>query len=139
MLKFLTDEWIAALDEAAAADAELRQLAGELVLTIEQEVTGGPDGDVCYHVAFDRGQVAVRPGPAEHATLRFSQDYQTAAAISLGAGSAQRAFMTGQLRVGGDLRVLLAHGEAMAQLHDAFGAVRARTVAVDGDIGLGEA
>lgn len=134
MLSFLTDEWIAALDEAATTDAALRELSADLVLTIEQEVTGGPDGDVRYHVVFHHGQVSVRPGPAPDATLRFSQDYETAAAISLGSGSAQRAFMTGQLRVGGDLRVLLDHGEAMAQLHDAFGAVRARTVAV----GLGE-
>jgi hypothetical protein len=35
--------------------------------------------------------------------------------------------MTGQLQVGGDLRVLLAHTEVLTQLDDAFAAVRART------------
>ena len=53
-----------------------------------------------------------------------------ASAIAAGSSSAQRAFMTGRLRVGGDLRVLLAHGEALAQLDDVFAGVRARTAPV---------
>ena len=51
----------------------------------------------------------------------------TAASIAMGQGSAQRAFMTGRLRVGGDLRVLLEHSDVLAQLEDVFAAVRART------------
>jgi putative sterol carrier protein len=127
MLTFLSDEWIAALHEAAAADAGLAERTRDLSLTIEQEVTGAPAGDVRYHLAFDHGSVAVRPGPAPDATVRFHQDYATAASIAMGQGSAQRAFMTGRLRVGGDLRALLAHAEVLAQLDDVFARVRART------------
>lgn len=127
MLTFLSDEWIAALNQAVADDEELARLTAEVSLVIEQEVTGGPLGDVVYHVAFDRGRVSVRPGAAAHPTVRFSQDHDTAAAIATGQGSAQRAFMTGRLRVGGDLRVLLAHGEVLSQLDDVFAGVRART------------
>ncbi len=39
----------------------------------------------------------------------------------------QVTFMTGKLRVGGDLRVLLDHGDALAQLGDVFSSVRAVT------------
>ena len=35
--------------------------------------------------------------------------------------------MTGRLRVGGDLSVLLEHGDVLAELDDVFAAVRART------------
>lgn len=129
MLTFLSDEWVAAMHEAAAADEELRAGCAEVELTVEQEVTGSPWGDVRYHVAIERGQVSVAAGPAPSPTVRFSQDYETAASIALGHGSAQRAFMSGQLRVGGDLRVLLAHREVLAQLHDVFAGVRARTSA----------
>ncbi len=59
--------------------------------------------------------------------VRFTQDHETALAIASGHGSAQRAFMTGRLQVGGDLRVLLDHSEVLAQLDDVFAAVRART------------
>ena len=108
MLTFLSDEWIGALHEAARADATLAECTRDVALTIEQEVTGAPTGDVRYHLVFDHGSVAVAPGPAANATVRFHQDYATAASIAMGQGSAQRAFMTGRLRVGGDLRALLA-------------------------------
>lgn len=127
MLTFLSDEWIRALHEAASGDAGLAERTSDVALTIEQEVTGGPGGDVRYHMAFDHGSVAVTAGPARDATVRFHQDYATAASIAMGRGSAQRAFMTGRLRVGGDLRVLLAHGDVLAQLEDVFASVRART------------
>ena len=127
MLTFLSDEWIAALHEAVSTNANLRTLTADLALVIEQDITGGPNGDVCYHLAFDHGTVSVTAGPAPEATVRFHQDHATAAAIAMGTSSAQRAFMTGRLRVGGDLRVLLEHAEVLAQLDDVFAAVRSRT------------
>lgn len=127
MVAFLSDEWIDALDRAASGDADLRSWCADLALQIEQEVTDGPQGPVTYHVVLDHGVASVRPGPAPSATIRFSQDYETAAAIALGTGSAQRAFMTGRLRVGGDLRVLLDRSDLLAALGDAFAAVRAVT------------
>lgn len=127
MLTFLSDEWIGALHQAAAADEELAAQAAGLSLTIEQEVVGGPDGDVSFHLTFDHGTVTVAAGPAPSATVRFHQDYATAASIAMGHGSAQRAFMTGRLRVGGDLRVLLEHREVLAQVGDVFASVREET------------
>lgn len=127
MLTFLSDDWIAALHEAVATDAGLAASTADLSLTIDQEITDGPFGDVRYHVTFDNGTVSVAPGSSATATVRFHQDYETAAAIAMGESSAQRAFMTGRLRVGGDLRELLAHTEVLAQLDDLFGGVRART------------
>lgn len=132
MLTFLSPEWIAAVDDALRADAEIGRLATGLELTIEQRVTGvdpalAPDGEVRYHVSFSDGRAGASPGPAEAPTIRFSQDEATARAIAAGSGSAQRAFMTGRLTVGGDLRVLLDHGDLLAQVGDVFAAVRART------------
>ncbi|WP_426574115.1 SCP2 sterol-binding domain-containing protein [Aquihabitans sp. McL0605] len=127
MLTFLSDDWIAALDQAVATDERLGALTADVSLVIEQEVTDTPLGEVRYHIAFDRGRVSVANGPAAEPTVRFSQDYATAADIATGRGSAQRAFMTGRLRIGGDLRVLLDHGDVLTQLDDVFAGVRART------------
>ena len=69
MLTFLSDEWISALHDAASADQVLAEQTRDVALTIEQEVTGTPRGDVRYHLTFDHGSVAVVPGPAPVATV----------------------------------------------------------------------
>lgn len=132
MVDFLSPAWIDALHDAASSSTSLRAAATDLDLSVEQTVVGGgvehgPDGAVRYHLILRHGSVAVRPGALPTATVRFEQDIETAAAIASGRGSAQRAFMTGRLRVGGDLRVLLEHGDLLAQLDDAFAEVRAKT------------
>lgn len=127
VLSFLSDAWIAALHDAAAGDEALARSTADLGLCIEQCVTDGPDGEFRYHVRFDHGEVSVSAGPADDPDIRFTTDRETATAIAAGRRSAQRAFMTGDLRIGGDLRAVLDHGEALAGLDDAFGPVRART------------
>jgi putative sterol carrier protein len=126
-MRFLSEAWVEALDEAAREDPGLEEATKDLSLTIRQEVTGGPDGDARWHVIIDDGSTSVGVGPAADPTIWFSQDYGTAIDIATGAVSAQRAFMTGRLRIGGDLRVLFSHGVTLAQLEDVFAAVRADT------------
>jgi hypothetical protein len=130
VVAFLSDGWIEALDRAARGDAGLAELAADVRIVVEQHVTGTGTvggGDVRYHVSFADGVVSVRPGPADDPTLRFTQDLTTAVEVASGRTSAQRAFMTGRLQVGGDLSVLLAHGDLFAGLADVFAAVRADT------------
>lgn len=119
MPRYLSPEWIAALDAAAAA-------AGEVVpgvtLTVQQIV-----GDVTYHVRIADGRVRVHEGRAPDADVTFRQDPAVAAAIARGERSAQAAFMAGELRVGGDLTALMTHQAAFAALDDVFAAVRAET------------
>jgi hypothetical protein len=127
MLRFLTPEWLQALDGAARADASLATATADLALVLEQQVVGLPEGPFRYHITFDHGSVSVAEGPAASADVRFTQDVATARAIAAGTRSAQRAFMTGDLRVGGDLRILLDHQVALATLDDVFADVRSRT------------
>ena len=63
------------------------------------------------------------PGVVSHQFTLENVD----AAIASGTASAQRAFMTGQLRVGGDLRALVEAQDAMAAIGDVFASVRQRT------------
>ena len=59
--------------------------------------------------------------------MSFTQDRATAVAIAQGSLSAQVAFMDGRLRLGGDLRSVLARAGDLAALDDAFAATRAST------------
>ena len=128
MVDFLTPEWLDALDAAARADKTLADTTRELDLVFEQRVHDSDDATpFVYQVAFDRGTTPVSAGATRPATVTFTQDRATAAAIASGTASAQRAFMTGQLRVGGDLRALVEAQDAMAAIGDVFASVRQRT------------
>lgn len=126
MAEFLSPEWITALHEAASSDADLAEATAEMDLILEQHVTDGDD-EIAYHIVFDRGSVSIAAGPADSPTVRFRQDRATAEAIALGELSAQRAFMSGRLRIGGDVQALVENSQALAALGDTFESLRAST------------
>jgi len=120
---FLSAEWIGELDaEAVTVDAEV-------TFTLDQVVTGGPDGDVRYRLALGDGRLAVRPSragdPPADATLTLP--YATAVDLTTGRCTASEAFSGGRVRFSGDLGRLQAATTALAAASDAFGRVRART------------
>ena len=125
MARFLTPEWFEALKAAAATSTTTPSDGVHLVL--RQVVTGGPDGDVEYSVAVDDGSVDVRPGPPDRVDATFTEDYETAAAINRGDLSPQEAFMTGRIRVSGNVAVLVASQAALAELAPVLASVRATT------------
>jgi hypothetical protein len=135
---YLSPEWMDAARGALAADTGLKAATAEVRLTLEQVVTGVPPeadpdgtGSVRWHVRLDQGEVALSAGGAgtdgPEADVRFTTDYATAAAIATGRLSAQRAFLDGRLRVGGDVGMLGRNQRAFAAVDDALAAVRAAT------------
>ncbi len=125
--KYLTPEWVADLDRAAQASEAIRAAAPELVFVAEHAVTGLPVGTVRYHIEFDHGVARLRFGPAERADASFTEDHETAVAVSTGAINAQSAFMSGRLRVSGDMDKLMAAQPAFVALDAALEDARART------------
>src|SRR5699024_9675613 len=128
MAEFLSPEWITKLHTAASTDPDLAAATADIALVVEQHVGDGEDGDAngsetIYHIVFDRGTVAILTGPAEDPTVRFRQDRATAEAIARGQISAQRAFMSGRLRIGGDVQALVENSRALAALGDCFATI----------------
>ncbi|MCQ3808121.1 MAG: SCP2 sterol-binding domain-containing protein [Acidimicrobiaceae bacterium] len=81
----------------------------ELSLTIEHRISGSDQRT--WHVVIERGNVSVAPGPHPDATLTLTGSRSTTDAISRGEKSAQRAFLDGELQVGGNVSALLdCHG-----------------------------
>ena len=121
MAKYLTPEWVDDLDRAAQASDAIRVAAPDLVLVVEHAVTGLAEGTVRYHIEFDHGVARLRFGPAVRADASFTEDHETAVAVSTGAINAQSAFMAGRLRVSGDMDKLMAAQPAFAALDAALG------------------
>lgn len=126
-MRYLSPEWLDAARDAVAADDALATALAGVTLSVEQTVDGTPDGTVRWHIAVGDGKVALTPGPASRPDVRFTTTWDTAVAVARGDLAAQRAFVEGELRVGGDLTLLIAHQHAVAAVDDALAALRADT------------
>ncbi|HUF32312.1 MAG TPA: SCP2 sterol-binding domain-containing protein [Acidimicrobiales bacterium] len=125
MARFLSDEWVAELGDALAAGEDLAEATTGTHLTVQQVVTGDDGG--AWWVRVDGGQVRAGTGRAEDPDVTMTTDRPTAVALAQGHLAAQDAFAAGRLRLGGDITVIIRHGEALACVDDAVAAVRART------------
>ena len=108
-MRFLSPEW---LERMAAATSPA---SPGVDLSVHQQVTGGPDGDVEYTLRLAGGRVTFEPGPGI-ADVGLVSDYETAAAISQGHLSPATAFAAGRLRVVGPVSPLVANQEVFADL-----------------------
>ena len=100
---FLSDAWFDAVealrDKAPAAPEEVADIAVNMV------VTGGPDGDRALHFAdgrFDRGLVDGAP-----TTVTVPHRVARSMLVDLDPEVAITAFMTGEIRVEGDITKLM--------------------------------
>ena len=110
-LTHLSAEWIEALDASLASSV----FAPDVRIVIQQIVD-----DHAYHVTIADGRGRVVGGRAVEATVTFTQDEATAADIARGGLSAQQAFMSGRLRVRGDLPALARAQDVLTELDRAF-------------------
>ncbi|MGH9165922.1 MAG: SCP2 sterol-binding domain-containing protein [Acidimicrobiales bacterium] len=125
MASYLSESWFEEV-RAAVAAATPPVVAGDGV-TLQQVVTGGPDGEVRYWLRVAEGAASVERGDAERPDATVTSSYETAAAVHQRQRSVEQAFLAGELRLAGDLAVLVAHQAALAGLDAAVDAVRART------------
>jgi putative sterol carrier protein len=128
VLAYLSDEWVTAVDEALSG-LDPTTFDPPVSLTIHQTVTGGPNGDCSYSVWFDGGRAgAGRRAPGGTTPdVSLTCDWDTAVGIATGKDRAQRAFLDGRLRLGGDSRPLVAHAGVLATIDDVLAGVRADT------------
>ena len=126
MARYLSDEWLRALDEAASENEALRQATRGTQLVVQERITDAPEGDTAYYVEVDDGTVTFHPGEHADPDVTFRQPYDIAVAIGRNETSAQAAFMIGKLTVTGDVGKLIEHHDAFTGIDDATDAVRAR-------------
>ena len=79
--------------------------------TLEQRIEG--DNTATWHVEIAEGRLRVGTGPGRDCTVWLTIPRPVAEGIRVGVLSAQRAFLDGDLRIGGDVGALLAHRSAL--------------------------
>jgi hypothetical protein len=118
MLRYLSAEWIEAVGRAASGV----RVEGVAPLSIDHVV-----GEHRWHLVWDGASLTVGLGETGTATLRFEQDEATARAIAEGAVNAQTAFISGRLRITGDVERLIDSAPLFTALDAALAPVRALT------------
>ena len=115
MSKFLSEEWTNDVSAAMASHEGFKNALGAADLAIQFHVSDAPDGEVDYYLAADSGVSNMAIGTLESPDITVNQSYETAAAISKGELNTQTAFMTGKLKVSGNLAKLMMHQSAVQQ------------------------
>ena len=105
-VKYLSEEWAKAVTEAVnASDSFKQQAAGKNVKL--QYVVTTPDGETQYYTELKDGQADVGIGTIDDPEATLSADYDTSAALFRNELNATAAYMSGKLKIQGDLMRLM--------------------------------
>ena len=112
---FLSPEWAEALTTALNTNDAFRQAITGQTATIQQ-VINGDDGETKYWIKIAEGAIDMGVGEADGAEATITQSYDTAVKLAKNELSAVTAFMTGKIKVGGNMGLLLGLQGAFGQL-----------------------
>ncbi len=119
-VKFLSSEWAEQVKAALNADGAFRTAAGSASATLQQ-VIAGPDGEIRYWITIGGGVIDMGVGDLENPDATIAQSYDTAVALARSELSPVTAFMTGKIKVSGNMGLLLGLQGALSRLPAAMG------------------
>jgi putative sterol carrier protein len=108
VVKFLTGEWLSALTETINANEGFISAIAGVDLTLQFEIPDAPEGtEGTYHIAIVEGKAVADAGPADEPDATITNNYETAVALSKGELNTQMAFMTGKMKVAGNMAKIM--------------------------------
>jgi len=117
--QFLSADWCGEMTALLQGSDEFRKASGNVELTVQQVVEAVPPGDtIRYYLRINKGDATVALGdaPSPGADVTVAQDYATACEIAKGDLNMQNAFMSGRIRVTGDMGKVMAHQASLASM-----------------------
>lgn len=122
-VRFLSPEWAEAFKAALRADPTFREgIAGQRV-RLQNVITDVDGGEVRYWVRIEDGEVDLGLGDIESPDATVTQSYETAVALAKGEIEQVSAFMTGKLKVSGDLIKLMGLQGPFASFPEVMGSL----------------
>ena len=118
-VQFLSDEWATAVQAAVNGSDAFRSAVANASLKLQFNVSDAPGGEISYYMKAENGEADVELGQLDDPDVTVGQSYETATAISKGELNTQTAFMTGKLKVDGNLAKLMMHQNAIQQWQSA--------------------
>lgn len=119
---FLSTEWADAVKAQLNASEEFRAAASGKKATIQQVITSGGD-ETHYWIEIADGTIDLGVGDANEPDATITQSYETAVKLAKSELSVVTAFMTGKVKVAGNMGMLMGLQGALSQLPAAMQAV----------------
>ena len=107
MAQFLSEEYMAEGTAALNDDSGFGSAMTDTDLGIQFVVTGAPGGQIDYYLRVADGSATVALGELDGHDASVTSDYESSAEISRGDLNVQMAFMTGKIRVGGNMAKIM--------------------------------
>jgi len=124
LAKFLTHDWLQALNDTVNEHEGFRTTIANTDLTLQFEVPDAPEGaESRYWLSIKDGALTAGPGDAETPDATISNSYETAMAISKGEVNTQMAFMTGKMKVTGNMAKIMMNQSVFNSFADAASSV----------------
>ena len=114
-VQFLSEDWTSAVQEALDNHGGFKSAIANADLSFQFDVSDAPDGDVSFYMKATGGSAEISLGALDEPDVTLGQTYETATGIFGGDLNAQTAFMTGKLKVSGNLAKLMMHQAAIQQ------------------------
>jgi putative sterol carrier protein len=121
-VQFLSTEWAEAVKAELNANDAFRQAAASQQATIQQVITSS-EGDTHYWIVIADGAIDMGVGDADAPDATITQSYDTAVKLAKSELSVVTAFMTGKVKVAGNMGMLMGLQGALSQLPTAMQAV----------------
>lgn len=109
MPTFLSEDHFNLAREGLNSDPGFLSAIANVDLSVQFDVSGAPAGEVSYYLKVADGSAETQLGPLDGADVTVSSDYETSQAISKGELNVQMAFMTGKIKVGGNMAKIMMH------------------------------
>lgn len=123
-MKFLTKEWLDALTIALQAHEGFKGATATTELTLQFEVSDAPAGtEPVYLITLGGGSVQATAGPGASPDVTIVNSYETAVAVAKGELNTQMAFMTGKIKVSGNMTKLITNQAMLTQFASATAAM----------------
>jgi putative sterol carrier protein len=119
---FLSTEWADAVKARLNENDEFRSAASSQQATIQQVITSGGE-ETHYWIVIADGTIDMGVGDAENPDATITQSYETAVKLAKSELSVVTAFMTGKVKVAGNMGMLMGLQGALSQLPSAMQAV----------------
>jgi len=121
-VRYLSQEWIDAYNDALAGDAVRAAVKGKSA-TIQMVVSDAPDGEVHYWLRIEDGGASAGLGDLDGPDVTIGQSYETSAQVNRGELDGQKAFTQGKVKIGGKMLKMMQLRGPLTQVQAALAGI----------------